>query len=244
MKGLLYKNFMTSRIHLVALGSMLFFIGLMSTTIASVEAHNMKLGLSEPNESSIVALMGMMFFLIFFLIEPLSSGIFALDEKAITCSFFFSTPQSAKGLIQSKYYFILLMDLGVLFGCFLIDTILLIIMGEFAVSYLTVCVILFSITLILLAIRIPCYVRFGAKMGPEIQGLFILMFICLIVIYALFGDISFLFEENILESLSAYLQSPKVIFVLSLLPYAALFLYYLSYRISLVLYRKGVESYE
>ncbi len=244
MKGLLYKNFMTCRIHLAALGSVLFFIGLMSTTLASIEAHNMKSGLIESNESSIVTIMGMMFFLVFFLIEPLSSEFFGADEKAITCSFFFSTPQSAKGLIQSKYYFILLMDLGVLFGCFLIDTILMIIMGEFAVSYLTVCVILFSITLILLAIRIPCYVRFGAKMGPEIQGLFILMIICLIVIYALFGDISFFFEENILEALLAYLQSPKVIFVLSFLPYVAVLLYYLSYRLSLVLYRKGVESYE
>ena len=244
MKGLLFKNFMTCRLQVAALGIVLLFVGLINATLASVEASNMKFGLMEASDSSLIAVMGMMFFLVFFLIEPLSSEFFAADEKAITCSFFFSTPQSAKGLIQSKYYFILLLNLGVLFGCFLIDTILMIIMGEFAVSYLTVCVILFSLTLFLLAIRIPCYVRFGAKMGPEIQGLFILLFICLIVIYALFGDISFFFEENILDALIAYLMSGKVIFVLSLLPYVAILLYYLSYRISLLLYRKGVETYE
>lgn len=235
---------MSSRLQLLALAFMLFSLGLFGVTFANIEASNIKLGISDPNPSSLTALMGMMLFLVFFLIEPFSTELFSADEKTITCNFFFSTPQSAKGLIQSKYYFILLMDLGVLFGCFLIDTIVMIIMGEYAVSTLTVCVILFSVTLILMAIRIPCYVRFGAKMGPEVQGLFVYAFICLIVLYGLFGNISFFFEENILEALIAYLQSGKVIFVLSLLPYVAVLLYYLSYRISLLLYRKGIENYE
>lgn len=244
MKGLLYKNFMSFRIHLLALGLMLFLSGLMCITFAYVDFSNMKSGITEPNTSLFTVCMVMMFFITFFLIEPLSGELFATDEKATTCCFFFSTPQSAKGLIQSKYYFILLMDLGVLFGCFLIDTIVMVIMGEYAVSTLTVCVILFSVTLILLAIQIPFHVRFGAKMGPEVQALFVYTFFCLIVVYALFGNISFFFEENILEAFMAYLQSGKVIFVLSLLPYVAVLLYYLSYRISLLLYRKGVETYE
>ena len=244
MKGLLYKNFMSSRLHIAALVFMLLTFGSFIILFAFVETNNMKLGMSEPNTSSITTLVVMTFFMIFFLIEPLSSELFATDEKATTCSFFFSTPQSGKGLLQSKYYFVLLMDLGVLFGCFLIDTIVMVIMGEYAVSTLTVCVILFSVTLILLAIQIPFHVRFGAKMGPEVQGLFVYTFFCLIVVYALFGNISFFFEENILEAFMAYLQSGKVIFVLSLLPYVAVLLYYLSYRISLLLYRKGVETYE
>lgn len=245
MKGLLYKNFMSYRLHLFGLGFWLFTIGLMSATITSVAASNMKSGLLETSEPSIIAAsMVMMFLMTFFLVMVLSGELFAADEKATTCSFFFSTPQSGRGLIQSKYYFILLMDLGVLFGCFLIDTIVMIIMGEYAVSTLTVCVILFSVTLILLAIRIPFYVRFGAKMGPEVQGLFVYTFFCLIVVYALFGNISFFFEENILEALIAYLMSGKVVFVISFLPYVAVLLYYLSYRISLLLYRKGVENYE
>ena len=229
MKGLLYKNFMSFRIHLLALGLMLFFSGLMCITFAYVDFSNMKSGITEPDTSLFTVCMVMMFFITFFLIEPLSGELFATDEKATTCCFFFSTPQSGKGLIQSKYYFILLIDLGVLFGCFLIDTIVMVIMGEYAVSTL---------------IQSPFHVRFGAKMGPEVQGLFVYTFFCLIVVYALFGNISFFFEENILEAFMAYLQSGKVIFVLSLLPYVAVLLYYLSYRISLLLYRKGVETYE
>ncbi|MBR6664098.1 MAG: ABC-2 transporter permease [Lachnospiraceae bacterium] len=244
MKGLLYKNFMSSRLHIAALVFMLLTFGSFIILFAFVATNNMKSGMSEPNTSSITTLVVMTFFMIFFLIEPLSSELFATDEKATTCSFFFSTPQSGKGLLQSKYYFVLLMDLGVLFGCFIIDTILMIVMGEYAVSTLTTCVILFSVMLILMAFRIPCYVRFGSKVGPEVQALYFYGLMCIIVVYGLFGNISFFFEENILEALITYLQSGKVIFVLSFLPYVAILLYYLSYRISLALYRKGVESYE
>lgn len=244
MKGLLYKNLMTFRVHLLALGLMLLLSALMCISFAYVDFSNMKSNITETDTSIFTVCMVMMFFVTFFLIRALSGDLFATDEKTITCSFFFSTPQSAKGLIQSKYYFILLVDLGVLFGCFLIDTIVMIIMGEYAVSTLTVCVILFSVVLILLAIRIPFYVRFGSKVGPEVQALYFYGFMCIIVLYALFGNISFFFEENILEALMAYLQSGKVIFVLSFLPYVAVLLYYLSYRISLALYRKGVETYE
>lgn len=244
MKGLLYKNFMTCRLNLLGLGFMLLTVGLFSIPLAYMDVSNVKLGITEPSTSLIAACMVMLFLMTFFLVMTLSAELFAADEKATTCNFLFSTPQSGKGLLQSKYYFVLLMDLGVLFGCFIIDTILMIVMGEYAVSTLAICVILFSVTLTLMAIRIPFYVRFGAKMGPEVQGLFVYAFICLIVVYALFGNISFFFEENILEALIAYLQSGKVVFVLSLLPYVAILLYYLSYRISLLLYRKGVESYE
>ena len=244
MKGLLYKNFMTFRVHLLALGLMLILSALMCISFACVEASNIKSDITEPDTSIFTVCIIMMFFITFFLIRPLSGVLFATDEKTITCNFFFSTPQSAKGLIQSKYYFILLVDLGVLFGCFLIDTIVMIIMGEYAVSTLIVCVILFSIMLILMAIRIPFNIRFGTKMAPEVQTLYIYVFICIAVVYALFGNISFFFEENILEALLAYLQSGKVVFILSLLPYVAVLLYYLSYRLSLILYRKGVESYE
>ena len=244
MKGLLYKNFMTFRVHILALGLMLVLSALMCIPAAFVEISNIKSGITDPNTSIFTVCMIMMFFITFFLIRPLSGDLFATDEKTITYNFFFSTPLSAKGLIQSKYYFILLLDLGVLFGCFLIDTIVMAIMGEYAVSTLTICVILFSIMLILMAIRIPFFIRFGTKMAPEVQTLYIYIFICIGTVYALFGNISFFFEENILEALIAYLMSPKVVFVLSFLPYVAILLYYLSYRISLLLYRKGVETYE
>ena len=69
-----------------------------------------------------------------------------------------------------------------------------------------------------------------------------------ILLYALFGDISFFFSLNedytLLDVIKEYLSSEKVVFALSLIPYISVAMYYFSYRISLALYRKGVETYE
>ncbi len=241
MKGLLYKNFMSCRLSLLLMIAVLFMIGFWNTELASVATTDIKSG---GDVSAIIFTMCMTYMVVFFCITLPVRELYISDEKTITYSFFFSTPQSAKGLILSKYYFVLLIDLGLLFGCFLIDIIVMLIMGEYAVSLLTICVILFSAMLVLMAFSIPCSVRFGTKMGQETSVLGFFAFICIISIYALFGNISFFFEENILEALIAYLLSGKVIFIVSFLPYVAILLYYLSYRISLLLYRKGVETYE
>ena len=73
---------------------------------------------------------------------------------------------------------------------------------------------------------------------------YIILFSTILVVYALFGNISFFFQEDILKSLMDYLQSEKVIFIISFIPYISVLMYYLSYRISLALYRKGVDTYE
>lgn len=244
MKGLLYKNFMTCRLALLGMLFILFLVGFWNTLLASIATTGIKSGVSDFGISALTATMCMTYFGVFACICLPVRELFVSDEKTITYSFFFSTPQSAKGLLLSKYYFVLLIDLGLLFGCFLIDIIVMLIMGEYAVSLLTICVILFSTMLVMMAFSIPCSVRFGTKMGQETSVLGLFAFVCILAIYALFGNISFFFEENILEALIAYLMSPKVVFILSLLPYVAVLLYYLSYRISLLLYRKGVESYE
>lgn len=241
MKGLLYKNFMCCRLALLLMIVVLFMIGFWNIMLASIATTDIKSG---DDASAIIVTMCITYMMVFFCIALPVKELFISDEKNITYSFFFSTPQSAKGLILSKYYFVLLIDLGLLFGCFLIDLIIMLIMGEYAVSLLTICVILFSLMLVFMAFSIPSSVRFGTKMGQETSVLGFFAFVCIIAIYALFGNISFFFEENILEALIAYLQSGKVIFVLSFLPYVAILLYYLSYRISLLLYRKGVETYE
>jgi len=118
-------------------------------------------------------------------------------------------------------------------------------MGEYAASASSVCLIFFCLNLILLSIRVPIHVRFGSAMSFPVQIAGIMLITCGILLYALFGDISFFMEDhNLLTVIMEYLSSEKVIFALSLVPYIAVSMYYLSYRISLALYRKGVETYE
>lgn len=242
MKGLLYKNFISCRIWFLLFGFMLIMLGIYGFMFGDIAVTNARL--TGSGSETFIGLMTLLYFFLFALVISLCPEIFKADEKVITYSFYFSVPQSAKGLIQSKYYFLLLVDLGTLFASFLMDTVLMLKMGEYAVSNLTTCITLFSSILIFMSINIPFLVRYGSKANKEKASLYILIFFSIIAIYGMFGDISFLFTENILLAIIEYLHSPKMIFLTSLTPYVAVIMYYLSYRISLKLYRKGVECYD
>lgn len=242
MKGLLYKNFMVCRLAFfllffmfISYGYLLFILGDMAATTAKLSG--------EGDETFILLSTG--YYCLFFMLSlTVGSGLFKSDEKTITYSFYFSTPQSAEGLIQSKYYFLLLIDLGILFVSFLVDTVLMLIMGEYAVSNLTTCITLFSSVLMYMSVNIPFLVRFGTNKNQAKVSLYLLIFFSIIAIYGMFGNISFFFTENKILAIIEYLNSPKMTFISSLTPYTAAIMYYLSYRISLKLYRKGVECYD
>ena len=242
MKGLLYKDFMLFRKSFFALGLVLTFVILCGISVTLLAFSS-----SVPNEETVfeIGYINAVIYMCAFIILPsISSQLFTPDEKPASLSFLFSTPQGAKGQIQSKYYFLLIVNLAVLLVCFLTDTIVMLMVGEYAASASLACVIFFCLSLILLAIRIPFSVRYGSSVSFEVQMVYIILFSAFFSIYALFGDISFFFQENIFKALMDYLRSEKVIFVISFIPYISVLAYYISYRISLALYRKGVETYE
>lgn len=246
MKGLLYKDYTLFKKSFFTLGWIIGFIIFVSILITLMHTS-----ISVPNEElglEIAAINTFIYLCAFAILPFITSPLFSSDEKPTSVCFLFSTPAGAKGQIQSKYYFLLLVNLSILFLCFLADVVIVLIVGEYAVSTLLPCIIFFSISLILLAIRIPFSIRFGSNLGFEVEIVYITLFSAFIYIYGLFGDISFFFKDfgdkAPIDLFLEYLLSEKVIFLLSLIPYIAVLTYYLSYRISLKLYRKGVESYE
>ncbi len=247
MKGLLYKDFVLfKKAFWTLLGVGAFILIVFCFGIAEM---NTAFGVPSPEDAlSIVAANTAGYFCFFILLTPLSSGLFTPDEKPTTVGFLFSTPQAAKGQIQSKYYFLLILNLGILLLCFVTDTIIMGRVGENASSASLACMLFFCMNLILLAIRIPFNVRFGSAMSFPVQIAGIILITSGILLYALFGDISFFFslteDYTLLDAIIEYLSSEKVVFALSLIPYISVAMYYLSYRISLALYRKGVETYE
>lgn len=242
MKGLLYKDFVLFKKSLFSLGLFILFIITFCFVITYLQTS---IGITNEDDAlGIMAITSMVYFCAFFMLPTMSTQLFTPDEKPASVSFLFSTPPAAKGQIQSKYYFLLLVNLAVLFVCFLTDTIVALMVGEFAASATMACVIFFCLNLILLAIRIPFSIRYGSAVSFEVQMVYIILFSAIFSIYGLFGDISFFFQENILKAFIEYLQSEKIIFVVSFIPYISVLAYYISYRISLALYRKGVETYE
>ena len=244
MKGLLYKDFIIFR-------KTLFILGIIVTSIllCCITITYMRTAFAVPGEEETL---GIVFtncglYLFAFLILPfISSQLFTPDENPACINFLFSTPKSAGGQIQSKYYFLLIVNLAILLMCFLVDTGIMLMLGEYATSCSLICMIYFCFSLILLSIRIPFAIRFGSNHSFEAQCVYMIILSAFLLIYGLFGDISFFFQEEgiNIKAIRDYLQSEKVVFVLSLIPYISLLIYYLSYRISLALYRKGVENYE
>lgn len=242
MKGLLYKDFIIFKKSLFSLGFYVLFIITFCFVITYLQTS---IGITNEDDAlGIMAITAMTYFCVFFMLPTLSTQLFTPDEKPASVSFLFSTPPAAKGQIQSKYYFLLIVNLAMLLVCFLTDTIVMIMVGEYAASATLACVIFFCLNLILLAIRIPFSIRYGSSVSFEVQMVYIILFSAIFSIYGLFGDISFFFQENVFKAFMEYLQSEKVIFVVSFIPYISVLAYCISYRISLALYRKGVETYE
>lgn len=242
MRGLLYKDFILFKKSLFSLGPFLLFIIAFCFVITYLQTS---IGITNEDDAlGIMAITSMVYFCAFIMLPTMSTQLFTPDEKPASVCFLFSTPPAAKGQIQSKYYFLLLVNLAVLLVCFLTDTIVMLMVGEYAASANLAYVFFFCLNLILLAIRIPFSIRYGSSVSFEVQMVYIILFSAIFSIYGLFGDISFFFQENVFKAFLEYLQSEKVIFVVSFIPYLSVLAYYISYQISLALYRKGVETYE
>lgn len=245
MSGLLYKNFRLN------LSSMIFslvtaFFCCLTMILACMFMYVLPGKTPEGDDIQSLTLgFVMCYFLAFWLPSMASSTLFAVDESRTCCAFAMSLPQGAKGHIEAKYYYLLILNLAILFITFISDTITTAMTGGM-VNNTIIIILAFTLVLLLSATEIPFMIRFGSQRGLAIKGAVIGAVFIFVFLYLLFGDISWLIENenDPLSALMEWLQSGNVIFVLSLLPYVSIAAYYLSCKISVKLYRKGAENYE
>ena len=184
------------------------------------------------------------YFLAFWLPSMASSSLFAVDENRTCCAFAMSLPQGAKGHVEAKYYYILILNISIMFLTFVSDTITTAMLGG-VLNNSVIIVIIFVFSLLLSAIEIPFMIRFGSQRGVAIKGAVIGAVFILSALYFLFGDISWLFtNDDPLEAFMTWLQSGDIVFWLSLFPYISIAAFWLSCKISVKLFRKGAENYE
>ena len=185
------------------------------------------------------------YFLAFWLPSMASSTLFQNDENKTCCAFAMSLPQGAKGHVEAKYYYLLIQALAILFITFISDTILTAMLGG-TVSTTSVLPLLFSLHILLAAVEIPFMIRFGADRGLQIKAGVILVIFAAVALYFLFGDISWILEndDDIIAAFMTWLGSGDIVFWLSLFPFISIAAYYLSCKISVKIFRKGAESYE
>ena len=234
MRGLLYKEFYQFKIDLYVMSILaLIFLTLGIGTTADPEAE----------AQSTCMLLSMIYLFVIVLGSIISSEFFTKDEKRPWCNFAFALPQTGKGQVTAKYYAVLIWHVALLFLCFIADTISVAVYGSPEISAVMIAVMAFAFRILVMAFEIPCMVRYGATTGINVEGSVVGILFMLAGIYALFGDISFFLQENVRDAIWDFLMSGNVIWILALLPYVAGVAYYISYRVSLKMYRKGAESY-
>ena len=169
-----------------------------------------------------------------------------LDEKKRWSGFVISGPIGYKLLILSKYFLAMALSwipvvvhaFGEVIGLFIPNTI----------SGLTgITVTGFYFIILYCAVEFPFEFRYGSKNGVKYKAGFFLLLFYLGMIYLLFGPpidsneiIDYLFKLAKGEA-----QLPKWMqYVGVFVPYVAMGAYYISYKISCMVYLKGVERYE
>ena len=233
MRGLMYKQLMTFRVPAeIIIAAQL----LMAVTGLSVYQNNTARG----DRSLMAAVM-----IVPFILFSMTNGeLFRYDEREKWCCFAASTPQTSKGQVLVKYYFTLAAHSVILFVGMLCDCVFVGVTGNTAVSCISTGVLFYCISLILNALEYPFYFRFGSDHGGQVKAASVWTIILLIMIYLLFGDISFLLNMELPDLNSLINNNSLMMWTMALLPAAAAVIFFLSYLISLKMYRKGMESYE
>ena len=241
MSGLLYKNFYVNRSSL--LFSLVTQLLCCAVILLVCFFQGGKPFLDEGANEAVV-IFSLLYYLGSMLPAMATSELFRTDEGKTACSFAMSVPTGAKGQVEAKYYYILIENLLILFIGFITDTITMV-LTDGTVYLTTVLFMIFCWRIWVSSFEIPFMIRFGSQRGLNIKGAVFGIIMMLGFIWFLFGDISFLMDnDDPISALMETLQNGDVVFWLSLFPYASIVAYYLSCKISVKIYRKGAESYE
>jgi hypothetical protein len=133
--------------------------------------------------------------------------------------------------------------------CYILDIIISAAYGITGGTGLVVGMILFYVQLFLNSLEFPFMVRFGSRAGSVYKTAVFFVFIFILLVYALFGDLSVFGSidkvyELIFGMLSGEAFGGGTLLVLSLCPFIAALCYYFSCKFSCKLYLKGAENFD
>ena len=244
MGALIYKDFIINRNNLLILFCPILLISAMPlATLVGENAVLDEVGVLLP------LLFIFAYAMIAYIISMFMSAPFEPDERKKWADFITSSPQGTTGQIGAKYYFVLILAILGLFWCTILENIYAVVFPEVQLSVGNLCITFFYIQLLTVSIEIPFVVRFGSKVGSMIKALTLILVILVVVVYALFGDLSIFgsidsFYDWLLNLISGNSKSDILLYISAIFPYLSIALFYLSYRISCKLYLRGVEEYD
>lgn len=243
MSGLIYKNFLINRSSLIfsLISAGLCCLTAILLAVFMGGADSIK---NTGDAQSVTLVYALLYYLAFMLPAMATSSLFEADENKTCCAFAMSCPQGGKGHIEAKYWYLLILNLAILFVTFLTDAVTVPIFGG-KVSMSLVLAVIFCWRLLLTAVEVPFVIRFGSQRGVNIKGMVIGFLFTLIMLYILFGDISWLMsDDDPIEAFMQWIQSGDILLWVALMMYVCIAAFRLSCVISVKVFRKGAESYE
>ena len=236
MRGLLYKDLLLSRLYF----GMILVLQLCSMLACHLFCERMG---GSPEDVYLIKCV--ILYAPFFLASFVNGDIFKSDERRIWCHFVISSPQSARGQILCKYTMLCLINLTLLVLGLLTDLMSCKMLGTSDASAWKILIVFFAMNTILNAVEVPFMIRFGTSKGMTIKGtLFGIIFGAAYICF-LFADLSFIREHNIMDWLLELVTTgPDMTKICIWICIIAAVLYAISYFISTLLYRAGVEEYE
>lgn len=235
MKGLLYKDMIVSKAMLIFLAACVLIASVISIVFGFKQGKNPEV---------VMFVTSLCAFTVYFLDTVLSASLFAGDERKTWISFSASSPLGMDGQIREKYYYIFIKLVIILFCEYITDTLTVAASGSVNSSASFAIMVIFCINVVYYAIEIPFMVRFGSGNGSNIKMTVFGIVIGLIVVYFLFGDISFLDSNDPIGYIVRFVTGSGRLYLITAFLYLTIPIYYLSYRISVKLYRKGAENYD
>lgn len=241
MLGLIYKDLLVLKKEiLLNFFVMMLFAAGMDTMIT--------LFAPEGSEQMTMFLEAIMYLMIFVTLGGLQNNLFEGDENEYYSSYVISTPLGKNGQVLSKYYLMLIISfVGIGFG--MINDMVLSILLNNNHSGMSIYLTLFFIQIFLRAIDTPFLIRYGQKYGKNVKLIMISVCAFLFIVYGLFGPLPKGGIQTIIENVANWLygmedMSVLMMGVVAIFPYISAIAFYVSYKISVKMYLKGVACYE
>lgn len=247
MAGLLYKDFVAVKGKWYVLGILAVIAGMFAVRVT---IPGLGTEFARGVDMILPALCMVFTVILFFVVVTrLEVSVVSVDEGKKQKHYFLSLPVSLKQYVASKYIFILLAFYIIIAVSMILGGICLIDcreeeMMKYFNQWLSMVPLLAGVLLIIPSIELPFFIGFGAQKGGQIKTVLLIVLFFLGIVYMLFGDLT-IFDEFAIVAVLDYLDRHKglVLFCYALLPYVSLGLYYLSYRISCLLFaRKEWEN--
>lgn len=233
MFGLIYKEFIAIKKQFIPILIVTaFFSGVMVAAPIFSDLEEWEVNLTLCFASIIIMLM----------IEMFQQGIFEHDERKVWQAFICSTPHGIHKQILSKYAFQILLSLAVFLWCSILFICAKFIENncDVGISF-RVLQILLWIQIFFRAVENPFLIRFASKTGNIIRMTATGIVCFTLAVYGLFGDMSFLKAENLIDLINHLSENNKILW---LMPCIVIPLLVISYVISCRLYLNSGENYD